>query len=148
MCYVSEMAKKAAAVVERCALCGCAVHRSGRYATEDSEGRSHATQHHYVAERFFGRSSNRKGTQKTPIFPTCPWGLEGRSDVYCYECHELVLHNPVLLPDDVAAFGRLIRERSLDEQVKGDSLQKVAGRVELFHEVIVAGLKVLTSAGE
>src|SRR2546430_8694767 len=31
-------------------------------------GRSHASRHHYVAERFFGRSKNRRGTQRERVF--------------------------------------------------------------------------------
>jgi hypothetical protein len=27
---------------------------------------------------------------------------EGESDVFCYECHEVLLLNPLLLPEDVA----------------------------------------------
>jgi len=130
-------------VVENCALCGCQLNRGGKYAADTPEGRAHATEHHYVAERFFGRSANRRGTKRTPIFQTCPWGLEGRSDVYCYECHELVLHNPVLAPEDLAALAGLVLERGLDEPTKGDSHEKLAGRIKLFHEVIAAGLRNL-----
>src|SRR5580692_11502054 len=32
---------------ERCAICGCQLHRSGEYATPTVAGRSHATEHHY-----------------------------------------------------------------------------------------------------
>ena len=35
-----------------CAICGCRLHRGGEYATPTTEGRSQATKHHYVAERF------------------------------------------------------------------------------------------------
>jgi hypothetical protein len=35
-----------------------------------------ATQHHYVAERFFGRSSNRRGAKPEGVFLSCPWGAE------------------------------------------------------------------------
>ncbi len=119
------------------------LNRGGKYAEESPEGRSHATEHHYVAERFFGRSKTRRGTRKTPVFPACPWGLEGASDVYCYECHELVLHNPVLIPEDVAAFRALVKKRGLSETAKSGSHKKLAGRIKLFQEVIAAGLKVL-----
>ena len=144
-CYLLAMARKAKArSAESCALCGCALHRGGKYATDDTAGRAHATEHHYVAERFFGRSKTRRGTQTTPVFRACPWSLEGKSDVYCYECHELVLHNPVLRPEDVAAFAALVRQRGLGEPQKGDSRDKLAGRIKLFHEVIAAGLTALT----
>jgi hypothetical protein len=87
---------------ESCAICACRLHRSGEYATPTKQGRSHATWHHFVAVRFFGRSANRKGTLTERVFAKCPWGKEKHLEVFCYECHELLLHNPVLLPEDVA----------------------------------------------
>ena len=59
-----------------CVICGCRIHREGEYAKPTIKGRSHATRHHYVAERFFGRSATRKGEPREPIFKNCPWGLE------------------------------------------------------------------------
>src|SRR4051812_10815001 len=104
---------------ERCSICNCALHRmAGTYARPGAVGRSHATAHHFVAERFFGRSSNRRGTKTDGIFSTCPWGFEGDSAVFCYECHEELLHNPVLLPKDIDAFARLVRIRGLSEEIK------------------------------
>jgi len=51
-------------MLEHCAICGCQLHRTkDTYARPTVEGRSHATSHHYVAERFFGRSTNHKGTK-------------------------------------------------------------------------------------
>src|SRR4051812_41072416 len=98
-------------MAEKCAICGCFVHRNGEYAQPTIKGRSHATEHHYVAERFFGRSNNRRGTQRSPLFSTCPWGLEAQCDVFCYECHEEVLHNPVLTPEDIRMFAELVAQR-------------------------------------
>src|SRR5947199_4947382 len=58
----------------KCALCGCAlIRKPGVYALPTVEGRSHATKHHLVAERFFGRSANRKGEQRESVFTNCPW---------------------------------------------------------------------------
>lgn len=128
---------------ERCAICGCQLHRSGEYATPTVAGRSHATEHHYVAERFFGRSTNRRGTKRERIFAECPWGYEGKVQAYCYECHEELLHNPVLLPDDVSAFARLVRIRDLAEDQKPEDRKSLAGRVMLMHDVISAGIKVM-----
>jgi hypothetical protein len=126
---------------ENCAICGCPVHRSGKYATPTVEGRSHATKHHCVAERFFGRSRNRSGTQREPIFASCPWGEEKKTTVFCYECHEELLHNPVLLPADILALAQLVKARNLNEERKAEDREKIAGRIRLFHEVIAAGLK-------
>ena len=130
-------------MTELCGICGCELNRSGNYATPTAEGRSHATAHHYVAERFFGRSANRKGDQRTPIFDTCPWGVEGEKAVFCYECHEELLHNPVFLPDDLEGFAELVEDRGLAESTKSDSRAKHAGRIELLHEVIARGIEAL-----
>jgi hypothetical protein len=128
---------------ETCAICGCLLNRSGKYADSTIEGRSHASKHHFVAERFFGRSSNRRGTKREGIFASCPWGYEGKGAVYCYECHEELLHNPVLLPEDIRAFSELVKKRNLNEEQKPDHREKIAGRVNLLHEVIASGLDTL-----
>lgn len=126
---------------EVCALCGCKLHGSGQYGRPTIQGRSHATKHHFVPERFFGRSKNRRGSKRKGIFKTCPWGHEGETGVYCFECHEELLHNPVLLPEDIAAFAKLVRNRGLAEDRKPIARGKISGRVRLLHEIIVAGLK-------
>jgi hypothetical protein len=38
---------------EHCAICGCQLHRQSSYAKPTIEGGSHASEHHFVAERFF-----------------------------------------------------------------------------------------------
>lgn len=91
---------------------------SGEYARPTTQGRAHATQHHYVAERFFGRSTNRRGEQRERIFERCPWNLEMAFATYCYECHEELLHNPVLTPEDIREFAQLVRSRELHEDQK------------------------------
>jgi len=126
---------------ERCSICNCVVHRDGGYAEGTVQGRSHATGHHYVAERFFGRSANRRGTQEERIFEQCPWGLERASTVCCYECHEVLLHNPVFAPADISGFSELVGLRNLNEDNKGQDRSKLAGRIKLLHEVIECGIK-------
>lgn len=134
---------------ERCAICGCQLHRTkDTYARPTVEGRSHATSHHYVAERFFGRSTNRRGTKTEGIFASCPWGHEGESVVFCYECHEELVHNPVLLPEDISRFAELVKQRGLSEEIKTESREPIAGRVALFHEVIACGLASLLNKKE
>lgn len=131
-------------MAERCAVCGCELHRTrGTYARATVEGRSHATRHHFVAERFFGRSANRRGTKTKGVFASSPWGHEGESAVFCYECHEELLHNPVLLPEDVACFADLVRSRGLSEDRKTSDRSRLAGRIALLREVIARGLKAL-----
>ena len=138
------MAKKTTGA-ESCAVCGCPVHRSGEYAKPTVQGRSHATAHHHVAERFFGRSATRRGATRERIFETCPWDSEGKASVFCFECHEELLHNPVLLPDDVARFAALVRAAGLAETEKPGDRTKLAGRIKLLHDVIDGGLRALES---
>lgn len=130
---------------ERCAICGCQLHRTGDYAKPTVLGRSHATKHHYVPERFFGRSKNRQGTQREGIFEVCPWDAEGKTVVFCYECHEELLHNPVFLPEDVEKFARLAADHGLSEEQKPAEREKIAGRVMLLQKVIHLGLEAFSN---
>jgi hypothetical protein len=133
---------KAKSDFEGCAFCGCVLQRArGTYAQANLLGRSHATRHHLVAERFFGRSANRKGTKTDGIFSICPWEQEGVTELFCYECHEEMLHNPIFLADDIRLFSQIIKLKNLDERVKTEDRSKLAGRIALFHEVLAAGLK-------
>lgn len=129
---------------EHCAICGCNLHRrASTYALPTQEGRSHATRHHFVAERFFGRSSNRRGTVREGVFAECPWDAEGKADVFCYECHEELLHNPVILPDDVRRFAELVRLEGHAETEKPVTREALAGRIMLLQRVIARGIKEL-----
>ena len=130
---------------ESCSICGCVLHRKGDYAQPTRMGRSHASAHHFVAERFFGRSKNRPGTQRDPIFDRCPWDLERQSAVYCYECHEELLHNPVFTPNDIAVFRALVVQKNLQESDKPDNRTKIGGRIKLLQEIIATGLQVIAS---
>jgi hypothetical protein len=135
--------------VERRAFCNCVLHRTaGTYARPTVEGRSHATRHHLVAERFFGRSTNRRGTKTEGIFASCPWSQEGVTKVFCYECHEELLHNPVFLAEDVQRFAQLVKARCLDEEQKSGDRSKLAGRIRLFHEALSIGLQSLQGSTE
>ncbi len=134
---------------ERCAICDCVLHRKpGTYAQPTVDGRSHASNHHFIAERLFGRSANRQGTKTKGVFDRCPWGHERESTVFCYECHEELLHNPVLLPEDIAAFAALVKDYGLSEDHKPEERIKLAGRIQLLHEVIATGIMALDKARE
>lgn len=136
-------------MVERCAICDCILHRTaGTYARPTPEGRSHATKHHFVAERFFGRSSNRRGTLSEGVFQSCPWGSEGETAVFCYECHEELLHNPVLLPEDIERFASLVKQLGFNEEQKTADRSKLGGRIKLLHEVLTRGLVSLAEEFE
>lgn len=131
-------------MIERCAICNCVLHRTaGTYARPTPEGRSHATKHHFVAERFFGRSSNRRGTLTEGVFQTCPWDHEGETAVFCYECHEELLHNPVLLQEDINRLAYLVKQRGLNEEEKTADRSKLGGRIKLLHEALARGLQSL-----
>ena len=62
--------------------------------------------------------------------------LSGRTEIYCYDCHEELLHNPVLLPQDVAKFAELVRLRQLSEIQKPKDRALLAGRIILLHEAL------------
>jgi hypothetical protein len=63
--------------------------------------------------------------------------------VFCYECHEELLHNPVFLPEDIERFAKLVSLRGWSEKQKPDSRKRIAGRIKLLHEVIDCGLGVM-----
>ena len=128
---------------ETCAICGCWVHRRGGYARPSIKGRSHATKHHFVAERFFRRSKTRKTQARAGIFEKDPWGAKGKSAVLCYECHEELLHNPVLLPEDVEALRHLVDRSGFAETQKPRGRGKIAGRIGLLYEALHVGLQEL-----
>lgn len=131
---------------ETCAICGCELHRTkNTYAKPTILGRSHATKHHYVAERFFGRSCNRSGTTRTPIFKTCPWELEQQTGVFCYDCHEELLHNPVFLPENIRALASIVKQRGATEPQKTESKEKLGERIQILQEAISIGLKVMSA---
>jgi hypothetical protein len=131
--------------MEKCMICGCTIHHDGDYAKPTIRGRSHATRHHYVAERFFGRSTNRRNEQREAILSESYLAeYEQVSGVFCYECHEELLHNPVLLQEDIELFSRLVKAKGYSEEEKEQTRKSIAGRIELLHQVIQAGLKVLS----
>jgi hypothetical protein len=115
---------------EICAICGCLLHRTeNTYASPTIEGRSHASTHHYVPERFL------------IIFENCPWGHQRETATFCYDCHEELLHNPVLLPEDIKRFADIVRSRGLTEPTKTESRDILAKRIKLFHEIIQRGIE-------
>jgi hypothetical protein len=143
-----KLPRKRRRVDERCGICGCRLHRGGGYAVPTTEGRSHATKHHYIAERFFGRSTNRKHENRDRLFESCPWNLEGQSGLFCYECHEVLLHNPVFTKADIERFAALVQRCGLNEDEKTASRERLAGRIQLLHKIIAAGLKSLAESAQ
>ncbi|MFL6210345.1 MAG: hypothetical protein ACJ74W_15925 [Pyrinomonadaceae bacterium] len=54
-----------------------------------------------------------------------------------------MLHNPVLLPEDIELLASLVKQRGLGEKEKSADRSKLGGRIELLHEVLARGLKSL-----
>ena len=52
----------------------------------------------------------------------------------------MLLHNPVLLPEDVKRFSALVHKRGFSEEEKPHDYARIAGRIKLFHDVIARGL--------
>jgi len=52
-----------------------------------------------------------------------------------------LLHNPVLLSEDIKLFAEIVRNRGLSEEIKTESKEKIAGRIKLFQEIIQRGIK-------
>jgi hypothetical protein len=121
---------------EKCQICGCTIHRKGEYAKPTVKGRSHATKHHYVAERFYGRTKNKRKYKKVKrIFNKNDFpDYQRKTGTFCYECHEELLHNPILLPADIEKLSLLVHRRKCNEDKKRVSREKIAERIKLFHE--------------
>jgi hypothetical protein len=82
------------------------------------------------------------------VFQSCPWGHEGETAVFCYECHEELLHNPVLLPEDIARLASLVKQLGLSEENKTSDRSKLGGRIMLLHEAVARGLQLLVREQE
>ena len=128
---------------EPCSICGCSVHRKGEYARATVKGRSHATWHHLIAKRFFGRKANKRSGKIDAIFERKDWEAEQDKIVLCYDCHEVLLHNPIFLKKDLDRFRMLIKDHGFNETKKTESTRQLAGRIVLLHEIIEKGLEVL-----
>ena len=125
---------------DRCNICGCKLEQSGKYAT--FEGRAHPSRHHHVAQRFL-KTIDKNGNEFQPIFSKCPWEIEKKTVVLCYECHEELIQNPVFLPKDIENFKQLVKFRKLAENEKPENRKKLAGRIKLLNEVIETGIEKL-----
>jgi len=77
------------------------------------------------------------------VFKECPWNVEGKTAIFCYDCHEELLHNPVFLQEDIDRLAALVQKRGLNENKKAASKDKIAGRIKLLHKIIQLGLEKL-----
>lgn len=71
---------------------------------------------------------------------TCQKGTKAKPLSSATNCHEELLHNPVLLPEDVERLSEVVKARCIGEEAKEESLNKLAERIKLFHEIIDKGL--------
>jgi len=138
---------KKQALKSHCQICGCKLSsKKGEYAKPTPSGRSHGTRHHYIAERFFGRTTNKRKYQANPVFTKEDYQeYAGQTETFCYECHEELLHNPVFLPKDIVKFAELTKKRHYDEtdKEKTEERHKLGQRIKLLNEVISKGLDEL-----
>jgi len=122
-----------------CQLCGCLLGcEKGTYAQPTISGRSYGTWHHYIAKRFFSQKDSI-------IFNKNYYKYTGKTEIFCYECHEELLHNPIFLPKDIDKFAMLIRRKRCGEGNQGKILkrEKIGQRIMLLHKVISKGLDEL-----
>ena len=107
--------------------------KKGQYAKDSINGRSYPTKHHLIAKRFYNKKRKK-------IFET----IDKPSVVeLCYDCHEELLHNPVLSANDIEKFSMLIKQKECNETIKDDSKNKIRERIDLFAEIIAEGIKTL-----
>lgn len=135
---------------DNCEICKCPLtqHKKNTYGKDTTDGRSYKSKHHYVAKRFLGNSKNRRGTRRSKIFEPKIWSQEiGKVKFYvylCYDCHEELLHNPVLLPEDIEKLSSIVKKKELNQKDKPRDKRKIAGRIKLFHEIIKKGLEQIS----
>ena len=129
--------------MEDCEICGCRVTRGPGYGEANSVGRSHASRHHLIPQRFLGGPGAGRTEDRSPLFSHSPWGHEDDCAVLCYDCHEELLHNPVLLHEQIETLAALCRLRGCNETDKTEDRSPLAARVQLLHEAIALGLEEL-----
>jgi len=131
--------------INKCGLCGCVIHNNGGYAEPTVAGRSHRTKHHYVAERFFGRSNNRRGEIREGIFSDTELDIKPKIGEYCYDCHEELLHNPIILKTEMDKLSEIFKIIGANEDVKTESKDKLKQRIVTLKEVIRKGIDIYLS---
>lgn len=68
--------------------------------------------------------------------------------IFCYECHEELLHNPVFVPEDIERFAQLVKREGCNEGSKTESRKELGERIKLLQRVIHEGLKALTGGSQ
>ena len=131
--------------INNCGLCGCVIQNNGGYAEPTVDGRSHRTKHHYVAERFFGRSNNRRGEIREGIFSVEELDIKPKFGEYCYDCHEELLHNPIILKSEMDKLAEIFKIIGANEDVKTERKDKLKQRIITLKEVIRKGIDICLS---
>mgnify|MGYP001619825991 CR=1 FL=1 len=123
-----------------CGLCGCALLRMGKYGEDNALGRCFPSEHHLVAKRFYGKNKNKR----SKILDDDDFKKFSNEKIkLCYDCHEELLHNPVLSPDNMKGFKELVRKKHWDERNKKDGKEKIRGRIKLLQEIIDKGINIM-----
>lgn len=56
-----------------------------------------------------------------------------------------MLHNPVILPEDIDRLATIIRAKGLNEDTKSDSKDKLAARIMLLQDIIHKGIDAVSN---
>ena len=95
----------------QCMLCGIEYATGVVYASE--HGRRSRGRHHLFPRRFEKRGMSQEGLARKLDVETRDLGFVH----LCYECHEELLHNPVLTIKMLDELSHLIKGKSLEDKV-------------------------------
>ena len=95
----------------RCMLCGIEYSTGAVYATE--HGRHSRGRHHLFPRRFEKYDMSQEGFAKKLDVETRDLGFVH----LCYECHEELLHNPVLTAKMLDELSHLMRGKNFEDKV-------------------------------
>ena len=125
---------------EKCEICGCQLtSKQDTYGQDTLAGRAHQTKHHNIAKRFYGQQNGRKPIFKKKDRTGNGWNVTR----CCFECHEELLHNPILTSKNIKTLSTLVKKTGSGERRKPEDKKRIANRILLFHAVIDTGLEAL-----
>ena len=96
---------------DRCVLCGIKFTTGDVYATKS--GQYNRSKHHLFPTRF-----KKHGISQESLAKKLNVGTRDFDPVYlCYECHEILLLNPVFTTEMIKELSHLIKGKSLEDKV-------------------------------
>ena len=96
---------------DHCMLCGIEFTKTGVYATKS--GQHKRGEHHLIPKRF-----EKNGISQVSLAKKLNVGTRDFEPVYlCYECHEVLLLNPVFTTEMIKELSPLIKGKSLEDKV-------------------------------